>query len=201
MSDLAADVGTLVRGLVDEETLTGATVSRPMRSDPARPSRITVTPLTVGTSPRYRFTAHYATRTTDENLESDAAVRRLVDLLETDFRQGLLHAADADWQILSGRDAPPTILRRPPSRPRATLAHDRAKRYLLPEGTPVPFLVELGVMTREGKVRKPRYDKFRQVNRFLELVDDVLPALPRGRLRVVDFGSGSRTSPSHCTIC
>ena len=45
-------------------------------------------------------------------------------------------------------------------------------------------------MTPEGKVRKPRYDKFRQVNRFLELVDDVLPSLPSGRLRVVDFGSG-----------
>jgi hypothetical protein len=55
---------------------------------------------------------------------------------------------------------------------------------------PVPFLVELGVMTAEGKVRAQRYDKFRQVNRFLELVEDVLPSLPDGRLRIVDFGSG-----------
>jgi hypothetical protein len=51
----------------------------------------------------------------------------------------------------------------------------------------VPFLVELGVMTPDGKVRAQRYDKFRQVNRFLELVDDVLPRRP---LRIVDFGSG-----------
>ncbi len=189
MSFPASDVGALVRGLVDRGMLTGATISRPARSDPSRPSRITVTPLAAPRSLRYRFTAHYATRTTDENLAPDVAVRRLVDLLETDFRQGLLHATDADWQVLSGRGAP-TILRRAPSRPGATLAHDRVKRYLLPEGTPVPFLVELGVMTPEGKVRKPRYDKFRQVNRFLELVDDVLPSLPSGRLRVVDFGSG-----------
>ena len=56
---------------------------------------------------------------------------------------------------------------------------------------PVPFLVELGVMTPEGKVRASRYDKFRQVNRFLELVDDVVPvAPPEGTLRVVDFGCG-----------
>ena len=54
----------------------------------------------------------------------------------------------------------------------------------------MPFLVELGVMTPEGKVRAQRYDKFRQVNRFLELVEDVLPSLPAGPLRVVDFGSG-----------
>src|ERR687898_846378 len=84
-----------------------------------------------------------------------------------------------------------TSLRRPPSRPRAPKEHDRRKRYLLEEGVPVPFLVELGVMTPDGKVRKSRYAKFRQVNRFLELVDDVVPALRReGTLRVVDFGCG-----------
>jgi SAM-dependent methyltransferase len=55
----------------------------------------------------------------------------------------------------------------------------------------VPFLVELGVMTPDGRVRKSRYDKFRQVNRFLELVDDIVPSLrPEGTLRVVDFGCG-----------
>jgi hypothetical protein len=54
----------------------------------------------------------------------------------------------------------------------------------------VPYLVELGVQTPEGRVRSPRRAKFRQVNRFVELVDDVVPALPRERVRVVDFGSG-----------
>lgn len=55
----------------------------------------------------------------------------------------------------------------------------------------MPFLVELGVMNPHGTVRKSRYDKFRQVNRFLELVDDVVPSLrPEGTLRVVDFGCG-----------
>ena len=189
MSDAPSDVAALVRQLVNDGTLTGATLSRPRRSDPSRPSRITVAPHDVARSLRYRFTAHHATRTTDENLTPDAAAARLVELLETDFRQGLLQAVDADWQVLTGRGTP-TILQREPSRPKATLSHDRAKRYVLPEGTPVAFLVELGVMTPEGKVRKPRYDKFRQVNRFLELVEDILPALPTGPLRVVDFGSG-----------
>ncbi len=189
MTETLADVGTLVRRLVGERTLMGATLSRPRRSDPSRPSRITVTPLMVSTALRYRFTSHHAMRTSDENLAPDAAAERLIDLLETEFRQGLLHGADADWQVLTGRGSP-AILRREASRPQAALTHDRTKRYVLPEGTPVPFLVDLGVMTPEGKVRKPRYDKFRQVNRFLELVEDVLPSLPSGRLRVVDFGSG-----------
>lgn len=189
MSAPPQELTALVRRLVAEGTLTGATISRPRRSDPSRPSRITVAPVDVARSLRYRFTAHHATRTTDENLTPDAAAQRLVELLENDFRQGLLQATDADWQVLIGKGAP-TILRRDPTRPQASLAHDRAKRYVLPEGTPVRFLVELGVMTSEGKVRKPRYDKFRQVNRFLELVEDILPALPKGPLKIVDFGSG-----------
>lgn len=183
------DAGALVRRLVVDATLTGASLSRPRRGDPSRPSRVTVAPVTIGGSLRYRFTSHRATRATDENLAPEAAIERLSYLLASEFRQGLLQSAEADWQVLvSGEDA--RILRRPPSRPSATLAHDRVKHRLLPEGVPVPFLVELGVMTPAGKVRSRRYDKFRQVNRFLELVDDVLPAHAPGVLRIVDFGSG-----------
>jgi hypothetical protein len=182
-------VPELVRTLVDGGELTGATLSRPRRSDPSRPTRVTVVPITVGGGLRYRFTSHESTRSSDENLPPEAAVERLCHLLETEFRQGLLQSVAADWQVLvAGTEA--KILQRPPSRPTATLAHDRVKRRVLPEGAPVPFLVELGVMTPEGKVRARRFDKFRQVNRFLELVEDVLPALPAGPLRIVDFGSG-----------
>lgn len=78
----------------------------------------------------------------------------------------------------------------------------RKKKYILQEGTPIPFLVELGVMTKEGKVVAAKYDKFRQINRFLEFLNDVLPdVLPneaesgqaeqtKKPLRIIDFGSG-----------
>lgn len=75
-------------------------------------------------------------------------------------------------------------------------SHNREKRRILNEGTPVPFLVDLGVMTAEGKVVKAKYDKYRQINRYLEFVEDILPEL-EGRLKagakeltVVDFGCG-----------
>ena len=82
------------------------------------------------------------------------------------------------------------------------VSESRRKNYLLPEGQPVPFLVHLGIMTAEGKVVKAKYDKFRQINRFLEMLDDILddvakvrqsensPVSEENPLSIVDFGSG-----------
>ena len=183
------EVSELVHDLIAREVLTGATLSKPRRSDPGRASRITIDPVLVDRELRYRWRHHDATRTMDENLAPDETERRLVHLIGGEFRQALLRATDADHQVLAGGTAV-TVLRRPPTRRRPTFAHDRRKRRLLEEGTPVPFLVELGVITLDGRVKTQRYAKFRQVNRFLELVDDILPELPAGPLRVVDFGSG-----------
>ncbi len=71
------------------------------------------------------------------------------------------------------------------------LAHNRKKTYILQEGHPVPFLRDLGVMTETGKVVRAKYDKFRQINRFLEFIEDILPQLSKDRENVIiDFGCG-----------
>ena len=81
----------------------------------------------------------------------------------------------------------------PPQTDEAVFSHNRKKQYILPQDTPVPFLVELGVQTPEGKIINAKYDKFRQINRYLEFVRDILPNLPKeeGRpLQIIDFGCG-----------
>ena len=73
----------------------------------------------------------------------------------------------------------------------ADLSHNRKKNYLLEEGTPYPFLIRLGVQSADGKVKKQKHDKFRQINRFIEFIDDSLVHLPKDRtVRILDFGSG-----------
>lgn len=73
----------------------------------------------------------------------------------------------------------------------ALLQHNRQKKYVLKEGIPVPFLTDLGVMTAEGAVVRTKYDKFRQINRFLEFIEDILPKLDKGRENtIIDFGCG-----------
>lgn len=71
------------------------------------------------------------------------------------------------------------------------LSHNRTRNYILEEGKPVPFLIDLGVQTKEGKTVRSRYDKFRQINRYLEFVEDVLPVFDKEQcIHIIDFGCG-----------
>ena len=193
-------VAELVGRLVGDGTLTGATLSRPRAPGPDGPRRVTVEPVELRIGARWRVRRHYATRTTDENLDSGALTRLLSSAIGQDYRQALLHEPDADWQVLSGR-GDPRVLRKPPTRPTAPATHDRVKRHLLPEGTPVPYLVALGVQTADGRVRAPRRAKFRQVNRFVELVEDIVPSLPGGASVSSTSARAGPTSPSRSTTC
>ena len=168
-----------------EEGLARAVLSKPRKTSPY--SRVTLKPVLIDDELRYQFEFVRGAQATHANLLPEEAEPALAGLVARDFRQALLQTPLHDYQVLDGIK----VLRRPPTTKPVELAHDRRKRHLLPEGGPVAFLIELGVMNAGGKVHARRYDKFRQVNRFLELVDDVVPRLPRDRpVHVVDFGSG-----------
>ena len=106
--------------------------------------------------------------------------------------QSHLFTTEADLTIRWNYGKPQKIKRKPPTQlPSEAAGHNRQKQYLIPAGVPCPFLIEVGVMLPSGQVRPSMYHKFRQINRYLEFVEDILPSLPtEGPIHVVDFGCG-----------
>ena len=140
-----------------------------------------------------QWTLDHERQQSHENRTPAESIDRTGQLLGTAYRNAHLFTTRADVTARIGKSGGCRVTTRPPSKqPSDTpLTHDRRKQYLIPEGVPCPFLHALGVMTADGAVRKSKSRKFRQLNRYLEFVEDVLQHLPQqGRLEVIDFGCG-----------
>lgn len=130
-----------------------------------------------------------------KNLTKEECADYTADLLAGTFRQLELESAKGQVRVLVSKKGVPGIkMKRIPQKITAlpiVTDHNRQKNYILKEGTPIPFLVDLGVMSENGTIIKSRYDKFRQINRFLEFIEDILPRLHKDRENVIiDFGCG-----------
>ena len=182
----------LIQEAIDGGTLIALALSEPRQREPDGCRKVIVRPVQVKGERRYQFERQQERKAFHRNLTPEEAKREILALLRETFRQGHLYTPDADIQLRADRSGRLHVQTRPPSKTAPMeLRHDRQKPYLLPEGRPVDFLVRLGVMTKEGRVIAARYDKFRQINRFLEMVADVVEPLdPHKPLRVVDFGCG-----------
>ncbi|NBH73154.1 SAM-dependent methyltransferase [Clostridiaceae bacterium] len=128
------------------------------------------------------------------NLSGEEAKEYAKGLLTGKFRQAEASSQLGSATVLVAKKGSMTVKVKRAAQPcgkEAALFHNRQKQYVLKEGIPVPFLVDLGVMTAEGEVVRARYAKFRQVNRFLEFIEDVLPKLSKTKENtILDFGCG-----------
>lgn len=129
------------------------------------------------------------------NLTKEEGVPYLLGLLEGGFKQAEAESVKGQARVMVGKKGTVTVKvkknqQKIVAAPNVA-SHNRQKRYILEEGKPVAFLEDLGVMTAEGKVIRSRYDKFRQINWFLEFIEDILPRLDKSRENVIiDFGCG-----------
>jgi len=168
----------------------GGTISQP-RTKTEDLKRVKVKPVEIKGQLHIQFEYQYERVLNHENITPDGLLTYLQQLLER-FRQ--VHAEFSDEKIhvqLTKKFKVMWKSEKTTSEKVIDLTHNRKKNYLLDENTAYPFLVRLGVQTPEGKVKKQKHDKFRQINRFVEFIDDSLAHLPKDRtIRILDFGSG-----------
>lgn len=107
------------------------------------------------------------------------------------YKQMQIVTTEVAYHGLMSKKGQVTIKKKEMQQEKREQAHNRKKEYLLLEEERIPFLVDLGVMTNEGKIVSSRFNKFKQINRFLEFIRDILPSLYKDReIRIIDFGCG-----------
>lgn len=163
--------------------------------DRKRAEKVKVRPVLLKGTLSFQETLYRETKVYHANYEKEEAVEKLLEYIKTLFRQAQVAALGEEATVLVSKKGAVSLKRRRKEAQQETgerdLAHNRARRYILPEGEPVDFLVGLGVQTPQGQVVRSKYDKFRQINRYLEFIEDILDKLPSGRqVRIIDFGCG-----------
>ena len=181
------------------ETLIRVILSNPSSKDGV--IKICARPVLKNKSLLFQIEEYTKTQVFHKNLTAGDAGSYLTGKLSSDtssqtaaFKNALVETKSFTANVLVSKKGTITIKKKmnaSPKQPKISLSHNRKKKYILEEGIPVPFLIDLGVMTQNGNIINAHYDKFRQINRFLEYIEDILPSLPTGReLRILDFGCG-----------
>ena len=168
-------------------------------------------PVMIGGRLLFQESRYIGTKVFHRNLTAEEAVQDVLQSLEKEFKQMELQAVSFRATVLVSKKGKITVKRKKLIQDGAggtntsreekgtgkreirmpDLSHNRAKRYILKEDVPVDFLIDLGVQTKEGRIVHKRYDKFKQINRFLEFIEDILPILPKERtVHIIDFGCG-----------
>ena len=181
------------------ETLIRVILSNPSSKDGV--IKICARPVLKNKSLLFQIEEYTKTQVFHKNLTAGDAGSYLTGKLSSnassqtaEFKNALVETKSFTANVLVSKKGTITIKKKmntSAKQPKISLSHNRKKKYILEEGIPVPFLIDLGVMTQNGSIVNAHYDKFRQINRFLEYIEDILPSLPTGReLRILDFGCG-----------
>lgn len=166
-----------------------AVLSQPVK--PVFDSKVTIRPIASKSGRIFQAERFRGTKVFHENLTADALLKLFRDELDGRYRQVLIVASGSAAQYslkVNGsykRSVAPTV-----PRPADTLSHNREKSYILAEGENIPALVDLGVFSADFHIVKAKYDKYKQINRFIELVDQAISKDGREKFTILDFGCG-----------
>ena len=170
--------------------LSKAVFSQP--TDKALPAKQTVRPVLLKGERSYQLESFRDNKAFHRNLGESALEAAAAEELEGKYRQVLLVTENESRQYILRRDGSykKTASAAALPRPGGEQAHNREKDYILREGEAIPALVDLGVFTKDYKIVRARYDKFKQINRFVELVAQGWKEEGSREIRILDFGCG-----------
>ena len=153
--------------------------------------RITVRPVQIKGKNFIQLEKFTDTQAFHENLSFEDAFDVLIGMVMNEYRNINLFVSDADYQIMVSKKGNIKVAQKEPTKQLNKEEHNKQKQYIINENEPCDFLYILGIMNEEGQVFKKKYDKFKQINKFLEIVDDSLSDKHiQDDFTIIDFGCG-----------
>ena len=183
------NIKELLEHILNKDFVSG-TISNPRTKDQIL--KIKVRPILKGEDLYFQLESFTKTQAFHENLNPQEAAEKCTSYME-EFKQMQMMTKTENHNVLVSKKGKVTIQSKKQKGcvREVNMSHNRAKKYILEEGIAVPFLMDLGVMTADGKIVRTKFDKFRQINRFLEFIEDILPELDKDReVTILDFGCG-----------
>lgn len=182
------NIQEIIKGSLSENKFIYGVFTTP-RSNPYK--KITARPINIKGKDYIQLEKFTDTQAFHENLNHEDALDLMVKMIMNEYRNINLFTQDADYQIMVSKKGNIKVLQKQPTRVLQREDHDKEKQYIIKENQPCDFLTILGVMNPEGQVYKKKYDKFKQINKFLEIVDDSLAGKDiRDEFMIIDFGCG-----------
>nr|WP_313345259.1 SAM-dependent methyltransferase [Sedimentibacter sp.] len=153
--------------------------------------KITVRPVNVKNKSIIQFEKFTDKQAFHENYSYEEAKEEIINLITDGYKNINLFTSDADYQIIVSKKGSIKVTEKQPSKKQSTDNHNKKKQYIINENEPCDFLELLGVMNKQGMVYSKKYDKFKQINKFLEIVDDSLKGKElKDDFMIIDFGCG-----------
>ena len=149
---------------------------------------IDIRPLIIKRDMKLSFTYHHKTRDIVKNYNLMEAKVLLEQLIEKSFSTARLYHISSDVYLTRQGHDFNLVTTKPTMRP-AELTHNRAKNHLI-SGQGKHYLHALGLTDGQGQVLKTAQDKFRQINKYIEIIDGLIKDLPPQKLHIVDMGAG-----------
>ncbi len=186
-----------ISGIIREEYFNRAILSNPITKSPELPKKVEIKKVLIKNIINYQVTYFIDKQVTHENFPADSVdiIIKIIELMQGNFKQCQV-TADKSFSILMNKKkqfsvtgVKASISNTSSSTSNSTLAHNKQKNYILKDGEYINWLYKLNVIDKSGVVRSHMQKKFRQINKFLEMIQDIEPTLPQNAT-IIDMGCG-----------
>lgn len=185
------NIHEIIKSSLSETKFIYAVFTTPRNKSDNPYKKITARPISIKNENVIQFEKFTEKQAFHENFSYDSAAIEIINLIINEYRNINLFTEDADFQLMVSKNGSVKVIEKEPTKKQKIEDHNKKKQYIINENEPCDFLIHLGVMTKTGQVYAKKYDKFKQINKFLEIVDDSL----KGRkleddFMIIDFGCG-----------